>query len=129
MKVSRRRVLGGGLFAGMFASPAAASMAGWQWRHGHGSVLLFDPALPQAHAYAEAGRAWNRPALALEGDVIRFARQVFADRPALVRGISRQADAVLVHEVAEEAGYERTALVVEGDALVWTLQPRLRPNR
>ena len=50
-------------------------------------------------------------------------------RPAIVRGVSRQADALLVQEVAEEAGYERTALVVEGDALTWTLQPRIRPNR
>ena len=130
MKVSRRNVLGGGLLAGMIASPAAASMADWQWRHGHGSVLLYDASLPQARAVAEAGNAWNRPALVLatapDGDLIRFARQVFADRPALVRGVSRQADAVLVLEVAEEAGYERTALVVDGDALTWTLQPRIR---
>ena len=129
MKLSRRKVLGGGLLAGVIASPAAASMAEWQWRNGHGAVLLYDPGLPQARAHAESVRAWNRPALALEGDTIRFARQFLADRPALVRGVSRQAHAVLVQDVAEEAGYERTALEVDGDVLTWTLQPRIRANR
>ena len=36
---------------------------------------------------------------------------------------------VLVQDVAEEAGYERTALEVDGDVLTWTLQPRIRANR
>ncbi|MEO5705784.1 MAG: hypothetical protein ABIT10_13470 [Alteraurantiacibacter sp.] len=130
MTLTRRGMLGGGLLAGMIATPAAASMARWQWRHGHGTVLLYDASLPAGRAFAEAGRAWNRPPLALanapDADLIRLARQIFAERPALVRGVSRQADAVLVHEVAAEAGYERTALVVDGDALTWTLQPRVR---
>lgn len=133
MKLTRRKLLegglGSGLVAGLAAAPAAASMAQWQWRHGHGTVLLYDPDLPQARLQAEGAQAWNRAALALEGDRIRFTQGVFAHRPALVRGISRQADAVLVQEVAEEAGYERTALEVQGDVLTWTLQPRIRTNR
>lgn len=133
MTISRRGMLKGGLVAGVvsgaLAAPAAASAAEWQWRNGHGSVLLFDPDLPQARTFADGARAWNRDVLAIEGDRVRFARTVFESRPAIVRGVSRQADAVLVQEVAEEEGYERTALKVEGDALTWTLQPRIRPNR
>lgn len=129
MSLSRRNMLKGGLVAGALAAPAAASAAEWQWRHGHGTVMLFDPQLTEGRAFADSAQAWSRDVLPIEGDRVRFARSVFEGRPAIVRGVSRQADALLVQEVAEEAGYERTALVVEGDALTWTLQPRIRPNR
>lgn len=133
MKLSRRGMLKGGLVAGVvsgaMAAPAAASAAEWQWRHGHGSVLLFDPDLAEGRAFADSAQAWNRDVMAIEGDRVRFARMVFEGRPAIVRGVSQQADAVLVQDVAEEMGYERTALTVEGDALTWTIQPRIRPNR
>lgn len=131
MKLTRRNMLAGSLLAGAMsvpgAAPAAASgLSGWQWRHGHGAVLLFDPDLPQARAFAEVGRAWNRQVSAIDGDRIRFAREVFDSRPAIVQGVSRQADAVLIEDVAAEAGYERTALEVDGDVLKWTLMPRIR---
>lgn len=121
MKLSRRSLLGGAI-----AVPAAAGVAGWRWRHGHGTVLLYDADLEQGRAFAQAGRAWNRAVLPLEGDRIRFAREVFARRPALVQGVSRQSDAVLLEEVAVEEGYERIALRLEGNALEWTFAPRLR---
>lgn len=121
MKLSRRSLLGGAI-----AVPAAAGVAGWRWRHGHGTVLLYDANLEQGRAFAQAGRAWNRAVLPLEGDRIRFAREVFARRPALVQGVSRQSDAVLLEEVAVEEGYERIALRLEGNALEWTFAPRLR---
>lgn len=121
-------MLAGSLVAGAFAAPAAASMSGWRWRHGHGTVLLFDPDFAPARDFAEAGRAWNRQVLPIEGDRIRFAREVFEGKPAVVQGMSRQADAVLIEEVASEAGYERAALEVEGDALRWTLMPRIRAS-
>ena len=121
MKLTRRSMI-----AAALATPAAASAAGFQWRHGHGTVLLFDPGLPQAIAFADAGRAWNRAVIALEGDRIRFAREIFARHPALVHGVSRQADAVLLAEVAAEAGYEQLALKVDGNALEWTFAPRIR---
>jgi len=121
MKLSRRAMI-----AGLAAVPAAASATDFGWRHGHGTVLLFDADLPQGRAFAEGARAWNRSVAALEGDRIRFARAVFARRPAIVRGVSRQADAVLLAEVAGEAGYEQVALEVDGAAIDWTFAPRIR---
>ena len=120
MKITRRTML-----AGAAAAPAIGAI-GWQWKHGHGTVLLYDAELAEARQLAAAGEPWQRNALAIEGDTIRFARDVFARRPAVVRGISRQGHAVLIEEVAEESGYERVALGVEGDVLTWTMMPRLR---
>ncbi len=121
MKISRR-----GLLAGAVAVPAAAGLAGWRWQNGHGTLMLYDAELPAGRAFAQAGSAWNRAVVALEGDRIRFARDVFARRPAMVQGVTRQADAVLIEDVAAEAGYERAALEVEGDVLRWTLMPKIR---
>jgi hypothetical protein len=65
-------------------------------------VLLHDPSLEAGRRFAEAygGEAWS-----IEGDRIRFARAVFARRPAYVVGVSRPADALLIEDVAREAGY------------------------
>lgn len=120
MKLSRRAMIGT-----MAAVPAAASAGEFRWRHGNGTVLLFDPDLPQGSAFAEAGRAWNREVLALEGDRIRFARAVFARSPAIVQGVSRQGDAVLVAEVAREEGYEQVSLKVDGSVLEWIFVPKI----
>ena len=46
MKVSRR-----GLLASAMAVPAAAGLANWQWKHGHGTVLLFDAEMPEGRAF------------------------------------------------------------------------------
>lgn len=120
MKLSRR-----GLLAGAVAVPAAAGLANWQWRHGHGTVLLFDPEMAEGRAFANVGSAWNRRVFPIEGDRIRFGRDIFARRPAIVQGVSRQADAILLEEVGAEAGYERSAFAVDGDAIRWTMMPRI----
>lgn len=121
MKLSRRAMI-----AGLAAVPAVASASEFGWKHGHGTVLLYDEELPQGRAFAQGGRAWNRVVLALDGDRIRFAQRVFARRPAIVQGVSRQSDAVLLAEVAAEAGYEQVALKVDGAALEWTFAPKIR---
>ena len=121
MKVSRRGVL-----AGAAALPLATQARGWRWDHHGETVLLFDPALPAAQAFADAGREAGRAVVALEGDRIRLAQDLFASRPLLVRGVSRQGDAVLVAEVAQEAGYTCVAQRVDGVAIDWTLAPRTR---
>ena len=120
MKATRRTIL-----AAALATPAAASAAGWRWRHGHGTVLLYDADLPQGLAAAQASVPAPRKAVAIEGDRIRFARQVVDRKPAVIEGVTRQADAVLIEEVAAEAGYERVSLKVSGDVLEWRLMPRL----
>ncbi|WEK45940.1 MAG: hypothetical protein P0Y56_13015 [Candidatus Andeanibacterium colombiense] len=96
IRASRRAVLGGAL-----AVPTLSGLATWRWRHGDGRLLLHDPSLDAGRRFAEAGGA----SLAIEGDRIRFAREIFAAKPALVAGVSRHADLVLIADVAAEMGY------------------------
>jgi hypothetical protein len=123
MKLTRRSFV-----AAAAALPAAASATAAErgWKDGHQAVLLFDPALAEGRAFADAGSAWNRAVIAIEGDRVRFARELFARRPAIVQGVSLQADALLLEEVAQEAGYERVSLEREGQAMKWVLMPKLR---
>ncbi len=121
MKVSRRNVL-----AGAAAVPLASGLASWRWGYHGAAVLVHDPMLAAGREFAALARAEGRAPLALDGDRIRFARELFASRPLLVRGVTRQADAVLLEDVAEEAGYSRVALEVRGNAIDWTLAPRHR---
>ena len=121
MKLTRRSFV-----AAAAALPAAASAAEIGWKDGHQTVLLFDPALAEGRAFADAGSAWNRAVIAIEGDRVRFGRELFARRPAIVQGVSLHADALMLEEVAREAGYERVSLEREGKAMKWVLMPQLR---
>ena len=106
IRATRRTVL-----AGALAVPTVAGLAGWRWQHGERSVLLYDPALAAGRRFAEAGEGQGGAVRAIEGDRVRFARAVLERRPALVAGVSRHADALLIEDVAQEAGYARVALV------------------
>lgn len=108
---TRRAALGGMIAAPTLATPTLAALPRWRWQHGEGSVLLHDPSLDAGRRFAEAGRARGGHVVELAGDRIRLARQVLDSRPALLVGVSRSADALLVEEVAGEAGYTRVALV------------------
>ena len=128
MKATRRGVL-----AGVLAVPAAAGVPRVTAAKAGGAVLLHDPALEAGRRLAEAH---GGEALPIEGDRIRFAQSVFARRPAYVVGISRPADALLIEEVAREAGYvpadDRTVRELtetaqpldRGLVLGWVLAPR-----
>lgn len=105
-KATRREAMLGAL-----AVPTLAGLPQFRWQHGEASVLLHDSTLALGRRFAEAGKARGGTMVELAGDRIRLARQVLADRPALVAGISLAADALLVEEVAAEAGYTRVALL------------------
>ena len=108
------------------ALPAAASLAKSPKSKPSGTVFLHDPSLEAGRRFAVAGQARGEQVLAIEGDRIRFARQVFERSPALVVGVSRSADAVLIEEVGREAGY--TAVPVPtplAGPFSWALAPRL----
>lgn len=100
MMASRREAL-----KGTVAVPAIAGLPKWRWRHGETSLLLYDPALEAGRRLAATGEAPRSEALEIAGDRVRFARAAFERRPALVVGISRPADAMLIEDVAAEAGY------------------------
>src|SRR5690606_32397466 len=96
---------------GALAVPTIAGLAHWRWKHGERSVLLHDPALAAGRRFAEAGTAHGGDVRAIEGDRIRFAREVLADRPALIAGVSRHADFILIEDAAREAGYRPAATI------------------
>jgi hypothetical protein len=114
MRLTRRTFV-----ASVAAMPAVAGLERVAAAPVGEAVVLYDPALPQAAAFAADPRA-----LAITGDRIRFARQVFDRRPALVRGVSRQGDRVLIEDVAREAGYVAHTTTVEGNVIDLVLVPR-----
>lgn len=114
MKVSRRTMIAGGL-AGALAVPTVAGLARWRWQHGSHTGLVHDAGLAAGQRFAQAGEAAGRPSMAVEGDTIRFARALVETRPALIAGVTRHADALLIADVATEAGYMLAAELM-GDA-------------
>jgi hypothetical protein len=128
VKATRRKVLGGAL-----AVPAVAGLARVASAKSGEAVLLHDASLEAGRRFAEA---YGGEALPIAGDRIVFARAVFAKQPAFVVGVSRPADALLIEDVAREAGYvqaddktvrEMTAAAQpldRGLVLGWLLVPR-----
>lgn len=120
MKLTRRTLL-----AGAAAIPAVVGMDRLAAvTPGAGNVMLYDPSLPDARHRALAGAGMGDELVEITGDRIRFARDVISRRPTQVSGLSRQADALLIEEVAGEAGYRRERLEVDGAAIRWSLVRR-----
>ena len=119
IRASRRAVV-----AAALAAPVAARAAGVKSTPQSEAVLLHDPQLAAGRRFAEAGRAAGAEVLPIEGDRIRFAREVFAAFSAYEQGVSRQADAVLIEDVGREFGYRREVLRVSGPVLEWLLAPQ-----
>ena len=121
IRATRRNAL-----AGALALPAVASMAKAPKRKPSGTVLLHDPSLGAGRRFAAAGQARGKKVLSIEGDRIRFARMVFERAPALVIGVSRAADAVLIEDVGREAGYVPVAVPGPlASSQSWALAPRI----
>lgn len=105
IRTSRRGVL-----AGALAVPTVAGLAHWRWRHGERSLLLHDPSLAAGRRFAVAGSASGAEVMAIEGDRVRLARTVVRRGPSLIAGLSRYADALMIEDVAREAGYAPVAV-------------------
>jgi hypothetical protein len=121
-----------GALAGALALPAAASLAKTAERRASGTIVLYDPSFEGARSFAVSAQAHGASALAIHGDRIRFARALFERRPALVIGVSRSADGMLIEDVAREAGYARVAvpptlaqMLHKTSARGWALAPRI----
>jgi hypothetical protein len=104
MKVSRRSMIAGGV-VGALAVPTLAGLARWRWQHGSHTGLVHDASLTAGARFAAAGTAAGTDSVEVAGDRVRFARDLVASRPALIAGVTRQADAVMIADVAAEAGY------------------------
>jgi hypothetical protein len=121
IRATRRAAL-----AGALALPAVASLAKAPKRRPSGTILLHDPSLDAGRRLAAAGQARGDEILAIEGDRIRFARALYERAPALVVGVSRAADAVLIEDVGREAGYVPVAVPTSlAGEYAWALAPRV----
>jgi len=121
-----------GALAGALALPAAAAVAKSAKRAPSGTIVLYDPSFQGARSFAVSAQMRGAEPLLIEGDRIRFARAVFARMPAMVVGISRSADAVLIEDVGREAGYVTipvppgiARLLHTKSAQPWALAPRV----
>lgn len=94
---------------GVLAVPTISGLATWRWNHGDRRVLLHDPALEAGRRFAAAGEAKGIAPQPIEGDRIRLARSVLAGAPAVIVGVSRHADLLLIADAAREAGYVTAA--------------------
>ncbi|MWV29004.1 hypothetical protein [Aurantiacibacter rhizosphaerae] len=103
MKVTRRAVI-----AGAITIPAIAGLGSFALSQGNGGPLagVYDPGLPAGKRLASMLRDAGRGARAVEGDRIRLARELFAEKPPLLAGVTRSADALLFAEVGAEEGYD-----------------------
>ena len=116
MKTTRRDALKGAL-----AVPAVAAVPTAAWARGGKAVLVHDPALAAGRRLAAVH---DGEVLPIAGDRIRFARALFARQPSLVVGMTRSADALLIEEVAREAGYLPVVAPASLGASGWVLAPR-----
>jgi hypothetical protein len=126
MRATRR-----GALAGALALPAAAAVAKAPRRSTSGTIVLYDPSYQGARSFAVSAQVRGAEALRIQGDRIRFARALFARKPALVVGVSRSADAVLNADVGREAGYVAVPVPAAigkflhaKSARPWALSPR-----
>ena len=109
MRASRREALMGAL-----ALPVATATP--RLHRASGNVVVYDPSLGSAPANG---------ALPIAGDRIRFARALFERRPAMVIGVSRHADALLLEDVGREAGYAPVSQSLDA-RYGWALAPHAR---
>jgi hypothetical protein len=126
IRATRRAAL-----AGALALPAAASLAKAGKRKPSGTVVVYDPTFQGARSFAVSAQLQGANPVRIQGDRIRFARALFERMPALVVGVSRSADAVLIEDVAREAGYMPVAvppalarMLHKTSARGWALAPR-----
>jgi hypothetical protein len=118
--------------AGTLALPAAASFAKSARRKPSGTVVVYDPTFEGARTFAVSAQVQGGAnPVRIHGDRVRFARALFERMPALVVGVSRSADAVLIEDVAREAGYVPVAvppalagMLHKTSARGWALAPR-----
>jgi hypothetical protein len=115
-----------GALAGALALPATVSLAKTSRRSSSGTVLLHDSSLEASRRVIAAAEAGGAKVIAIEGDRIRFARTIFESAPALVIGVSRSADAMLINDVGREAGYASVPLPAAlAGRFSWARAPRV----
>lgn len=110
MKVTRRT-----LIAGAVTLPTLGALGLAAGRAAEGPIAgVYDADLPAGNKLAHLLRDAGHGARAVEGDRVRLAREVLAERPPILAGVTRSADALMFAEVAAEEGYH-TALELRGN--------------
>lgn len=104
MMATRRIVL-----SGMVAAPVVLGLGSWIRLPDMKALFLYHEsfeAWPQIAAARELGNTTLSP---LRGDRVRQMRGILADMPDRIVGITLSSDALLLHDIAREAGYSKGA--------------------
>jgi hypothetical protein len=89
---------------------------------------VYQPTLEAGRRFAAVSEARGAHVLSIEGDLVRFARPLFERKPAVVVGVTRWSDAVLIEDVGRETGYlsvavlrgpATTGCIADESAAVW----------
>lgn len=106
-EISRRTLLGAAA-----ALPAIATLGGIALApSARAATLVYEAGLPEGRRFAKRAVLTGRAATALEGDPIRQAMAMLADRPHALWGVTRFSDSLLFEEAAREAGYRPLAVI------------------
>jgi len=74
-------------------------------------LLVHDDTLPAARRFAAHAATMGASSQPLRGERVRLVRQLLAQQPARVFGMTRHADHLLFAEIAREAGYVEVAAI------------------
>jgi hypothetical protein len=96
---------------GALAVPVAAGLPQGRSLRDGPSLLVYDPGLEAGQRFAAAGQVHGAEVLPVDGDRVRFARALFERKPAIVSGVTRWADALMIEEVGRETGYRSVAVL------------------
>ncbi|MPT48585.1 MAG: hypothetical protein E2598_09240 [Sphingobium sp.] len=110
MVTSRRTLLAGAVAVPLLAIGGAALMQQAQASTG-GTLLLYDEDLNAGRRFAAQAQILRGQPMALNGDRIRFMRDMLRQEPSAIYGVSRYSDQLMVSDIAREAGYRPLALI------------------
>ncbi|NWK94485.1 hypothetical protein DM806_02085 [Sphingobium lactosutens] len=92
----------------------SATLAGSRAAAAVPPLLLHDPGLAAGRRFAARATALDGESIAIEGERVRCMQALLARRPSALFGVTRRADALLIGEIAGEAGYRPVASVRHG---------------
>jgi len=114
-----------GILGGLVAVPAVLGLGSWIRSPDEKTVFLFDESLDAWPQIAAAGKLGNTSVRPIRGDRVRQMRGILTGRPDQIVGITLPSDAFMIHDIAREAGYSKTAEVTVSRGAGWQQSRRI----